>query len=131
MKLSENEIKFLESLEEARIATCHDDIPHVKPVSFVFYQEVVFVATDYETRTFQNIKKNPRAAISIDVYKSGSHKAICFQGNVGILERGTEFKTIYQVFYNKFKWVRDDPWKQGEAPFLKLIPKNKTSWGIN
>ena len=131
MKLSENEIKFLESLEEARIATCHDGIPHVKPVSFVFYQEFVFVATDYETRTFQNIKKNPRAAISIDVYKSGGHRAVCFQGNIEILERGVEFKTIYQVFYNKFKWVRDDPWKQGEAPFLKLIPKNKTSWGIN
>ncbi len=31
MKFSESEEKFLQSLEEARIATTHDDIPHVKP----------------------------------------------------------------------------------------------------
>ncbi len=131
MKLSENEIKFLESMEEARIATCHNNIPHVKPVSFVFYHGLIFVATDYDTRTYKNIKIKPRFAASIDIYKSGKHKAICFQGNVEILEKGDEFELIYKVFYNKFKWVRDDPWKPGEAPFLKLIPKTKVSWGIS
>lgn len=131
MKLSTNEIKFLESLEEARLATSHQDIPHVKPVSFVLYQDFIFVATDYDTRTWKNIKENPKAAITIDVYKSGGHKAVCFQGKVEVIEKGEEFDNIYQIFYKKFKWVRDDPWKPGEAPFLKLIPQNKTSWGIN
>lgn len=131
MKLSTNEIKFLESLEEARLATSHQDIPHVKPVSFVLYQDLIFVATDYDTRTWKNIKENPKAAITIDVYKSGGHKAVCFQGKVEIIEKGEEFDNIYQIFYKKFKWVRDDPWKPGEAPFLKLIPQIKTSWGIN
>ena len=131
MKLSEKEIKFLESIEEARIASSHNDIPHVKPVSFVFYHGSIFVATDYETRTYKNIKKNPKAAISVDIYKSGGHKAICIQGNVEVLDEGEEFKSIYQIFYKKFKWVQDDPWKPKEAPFLKIIPKNKTSWGIN
>jgi nitroimidazol reductase NimA-like FMN-containing flavoprotein (pyridoxamine 5'-phosphate oxidase superfamily) len=131
LKLSTNEIKFLKSLEEARLATSHQDIPHVKPVSFVLYQDLIFVATDYDTRTWKNIKENPKAAITIDVYKSGGHKAVCFQGKVEIIEKGEEFDNIYQIFYKKFKWVRDDPWKPGEAPFLKLIPQNKTSWGIN
>jgi nitroimidazol reductase NimA-like FMN-containing flavoprotein (pyridoxamine 5'-phosphate oxidase superfamily) len=131
LKLSTNEIKFLESLEEARLATSHQDIPHVKPVSFVLYQDFIFVATDYDTRTWKNIKENPKAAITIDVYKSGGHKAVCFQGKVEIIEKGEEFDNIYQIFYKKFKWVRDDPWKPGEAPFLKLIPQIKTSWGIN
>ncbi|MBA4453178.1 MAG: pyridoxamine 5'-phosphate oxidase family protein [Nitrosopumilaceae archaeon] len=131
MKLSTNEIKFLESLEEARLATSHQDIPHVKPVSFVLFKDLIFVATDYDTRTWKNIKENPKAAITIDVYKSGGHKAVCFQGKVEIIEKGEEFDNIYQIFYKKFKWVRDDPWKPGEAPFLKLIPQIKTSWGIN
>ena len=131
MKLSEKEIKFLESLEEARLATCHDNIPHVKPVSFVLNQNLIFVATDYETRTYQNIKKNPRAAIAADIYKSNNHQAVCFQGDVEVLEEGKEFNSIYQIFFNKFKWVQDDPWMPGEAPFLKIIPRNKTSWGIN
>ena len=57
VEFTKNEIKFLQSLEEARLATCHDNIPHVKPVSFIFHKESILVATDYDTRTFQNLKK--------------------------------------------------------------------------
>ena len=124
------EIEFLNSIEEARIATSHDNIPHVKPVSFVFKKEVIIVATDYKTRTFENIKKNSNTAIVIDIYKSGNHKAVCIQGKTEIIESGKEFQEFYDVFYKKFEWVRKDPWKQNEAPFLKIIPKNKVSWGI-
>ena len=131
MIISKKEVEFLESLEESRIATSHDDIPHVKPVSFVFYHGLIVVATDYETRTYQNIKKNPRVAISIDIYKPGDHKAMCIQGDVEVLEKGEEYELIYQIFYNKFKWVRDDPWEPEEAPILKIVPKHETSWGIN
>ena len=131
MNFSKNEIEFLQSLEEARIATSHDDIPHVKPVSYIFYQNCIIIATDYETRTFQNIKKNARVAITIDKYKSGGHQAICLQGKGVILEKGEEFNLIYKLFDKKFKWVRDDPWTEGEAPFLKIISTNKSSWGIN
>ena len=48
-----------------------------------------------------------------------------------IIENGTEFKNLYDLFYKKFEWVRRDPWKEGEAPFLKIIPSGKTSWGLN
>ena len=131
LNCSQKEIEFLQLLEEARFATCHDDIPHVKPVSYIFYQGYIIVATDYETRSFQNIKKNLNASIVIDRYKPGEHKAICIQGKVTIIENGEEFSAIYQLFFNKFKWVRDDPWKEGEAPFFKITPINKTSWGID
>jgi len=26
--------------------------------------------------------------------------------------------------------VRAMPWKEGEAPFVKIVPKKKVSWGI-
>lgn len=128
---SQNEINFLQSLEEARIATCHNNIPHVKPVSYIFHDNVFFVATDYETRTFRNILDNSKIGIVIDVYKSLGHKAVCIQGKVTIVEKGEEFTSIYKRFYKKFQWVREDPWKANEAPFLKIIPTNKTSWGID
>lgn len=130
LKYSSKEIKFLESLEESRLATCHDNIPHVKPVSYIFQNNAIFIATDYETRTFQNIMKNPKIAIVVDQYKTHEHKAICIQGRVEIIDKGEEFGIIYQKFFNKFKWVRDDPWKENEAPFLKIITTNKTSWGL-
>ena len=131
IEFNQKEIKFLESLEEARIATSHDNIPHVKPVSFVFLDNTILVATDYDTRTFINLKSNPQTSIVIDIYKSGGHKAICIQGKTEIVEKGPEFKRFYDNFYEKFEWVRKDPWKEKEAPFLKIIPNNKISWGLN
>lgn len=130
-EFTKKEVNFLESLEEARIATSHDDIPHVKPVSFVYFENSIVIATDYKTRTFENIKSNPNTSIVIDIYKIGGHKAVCIQGTSEIIEKGTEFKKIYDIFYQKFEWVRKDPWSENEAPFLKILPKNITSWGLS
>ena len=130
IEFNQKETKFLKELEEARISTSHDNIPHVKPVSFVFYNNTILVATDYNTRTFANIKSNPLTSIVIDIYKSGGHKAICIQGETKIIESGSEFKGFYDIFYKKFEWVRKDPWKENEAPFLRIIPNNKVSWGL-
>ena len=130
IEFSKKETEFLESLEEARIATSHNNIPHVKPVSFVFHEGTIIVATDYDTRTFTNIKINSNTAVTIDIYKSGDHKAVCIQGKSEIIEKGLEFKKFYDIFYKKFQWVRNDPWKENEAPFLKIITDNKVSWGL-
>jgi len=130
-KFNQKEIEFLKSLEEARIATSHENIPHVKPVSFVFEDNTIIIATDYKTRTYTNIVSNPNVGIVIDIYKSGGHKAVCIQGKVDIVEKGPEFKKFYDIFHQKFDWVRRDPWKENEAPFLKINPKNKTSWGLS
>jgi len=131
LEFTPKEITFLQSLEEARLATCHDGIPHVKPVSYIFYQNSIVIATDYDTRTYQNLNKNPKVGVVIDVYKPGEHKAVCIQGDIRIIENGEEFQSIYKIFNQKFKWVKDDPWSENEAPFLRIIPVNKTSWGLN
>lgn len=130
MKFTDKERKFLTSIEEARFATANKDMPHVKPVSFIFADDAFFIATDYKTRTWKNIKKNPKAAIAVDVYKPGGHKAVLAQGMVEVIEGGPEFQKIYEKFFAKFEWVRKDPWREGEAPFLKLVPTTKVSWGL-
>jgi len=130
IEFNQKEIDFLQSLEEARIATSHDNIPHVKPVSFVFYEKVILVATDYNTRTYSNIKSNPNTGIVIDLYKSENHKAVCIQGKAEIVENGVEFRKFYKIFYKKFEWVKKDPWGENEAPFLKIMPSNKITWGL-
>lgn len=117
-------------MEEARLATAGKSMPHVKPVSFVFHDDSFYVATDYDTRTYRNVKENPVAAIVVDVYKPGGHKAVVVQGDVVLVEGGEEFEGIYRIFFEKFEWVRRDPWKAGEAPFLKIVPVTKKSWGV-
>ena len=131
IEFSKKETWFLKELEEARLATSHDDMPHVKPVSFVFVENAIVIATDYGTRAYANIKTNSQTGITIDVYRSGEHKAICIQGKAEIIESGSEFKKLYDIFYEKFAWVRKEPWKENEAPFLKIIPSNKVSWGLS
>ena len=106
---TENEIIFLESMEKCRVATSHDNIPHVKPVSYLLVNDEIYIATDYKTRMYKNLLKNPNIAISIDIYKPKDHKAICVQGNMTILEKGEEFLRIYEKFFEKFEWVRDQP----------------------
>ena len=131
IEFSEKETEFLKMLGDARLATSHDDIPHVKPVSFVFVDGMIIVATDYKTRAYENIKLNSQAGVVIDIYKSGEHKAVCIQGKVKVIENGLEFEKLFDIFYKKFTWVRKEPWKENEAPFLKISPNNKVSWGLN
>jgi len=131
MNFSTQEKRFLNEMEECRLATAHDNIPHVKPVSYILDSDTVLVATDYETRTCKNLKKNDKVAAVIDRYKTGCHKAICIQGEVEIIENGPEFQNIYKKFFERFSWVRNEPWKENEAPFLRIIPKTKVSWGLN
>ena len=131
VKFTKKEIDFLKENEACRIATSHNDTPHVAPVTYYFEDGYFYIATDYETRKYSNLKKNNRAALSVDIYKAGKHKAVIVQGTTEIIEKGSEFKRLYEIFYKKFSWVKQMPWKEGEAPFIKIKPKTKTSWGLN
>jgi uncharacterized protein len=127
---TEQEEKFLSSNEVCRVATCHDDMPHVVPVSYIFEGGVFIFATDYETKKYKNISKNKKVALTVDIYNSINNKAVCIQGTATLVEKGNEFERLYNIFHDRFEWVRQDPWKEGEAPFVKVIPSNKVSWGI-
>ena len=130
MRFSQKEIEFLNKMEECRVATSHDNMPHVKPVSYIYENEEIFIATDYDTRMYKNLLKNPIAAISIDIYKDKAHKAVCMQGKVTIIENGKEFSKLYKKFHDRFEWVRNQPWGENEAPFIKIVPFRKSSWGL-
>ena len=130
LSFSKPERDFLKNNEVCRIATCHDSVPHVVPVAYIFENDTFFIATDYETRKYQNIKHNNKVALVVDVYSSVNNKALCVQGRAEIIEEGQEFGRLYKLFYSRFEWVRQDPWKEGEAPFIKVVPISKTSWGL-
>jgi hypothetical protein len=52
------------------------------------------------------------------------------QGRAETIEKGREFVRLYKIFHDRFDWVRQDPWGEGEAPFLKVTPTGKVSWGL-
>jgi nitroimidazol reductase NimA-like FMN-containing flavoprotein (pyridoxamine 5'-phosphate oxidase superfamily) len=131
VKFTKKEEKFILENEVCRVATSHSDIPHVTPVTYLYEGGHFFLATDYDTRKYKNLKINKNIALAVDVYNSSvENKAVLIQGTVDIIERGEEFKRLYKIFEKKFEWVRNDPWKEGEAPFVKIKPFSKVSWGF-
>lgn len=130
MKFTIKESEFLKENEGCRIATCTNDVPHIAPVSYYFEDGFFYFATDYDTKKYANLKKNNKIAISVDLYLPGQHKAVVVQGLTSFIEKGPQFKLLYEIFFKKFAWVREDPWKEEEAPFVKITPKTKTSWGL-
>ena len=124
------ESDILDNNEACRIATCHGHVPHVVPVSYIFEDDAFYIATDYETKKYENIRINNRVALAVDVYSPVNNKAICVQGTAEIIEKGQEFARIYKIFNDRFEWVRRDAWEEGEAPFVKITATNKVSWGL-
>jgi uncharacterized protein len=131
IKFSDKEIQFLLNNEVCRVATVSPgNIPHVVPVSYIFIDNSVFFATDYNTRKYKNLKKSKNLALVIDIYDSTHNRAVAIQGTGEFIERGEDFKKMYDIFYRKFEWVRQEPWKEGEAPFVAVKPFRKISWGL-
>lgn len=130
-KFNKKEEKFLLENEGCRLSTSHNDIPHITPVTYIYEKNFLFFATDYETRKYKNIKLNNKIAVAIDTYSSSvENKAVIIQGIADIIEGGKEFRDLYRKFNKKFEWVRKDPWKEGEAPFIKMRVTKKLSWGV-
>jgi uncharacterized protein len=130
VSFSRNEIQFLRSNEICRVATCKNNLPHVTPVSYIFNNGKFYFATDYNTVKYANLKKNNRISLVVDTVQNNKNIAIVTMGIAKIIHRGKKFENLYDLFYDRFEWVREEPWKQGEAPFVMVIPKSKVSWGI-
>ena len=130
VKFNVEEKAFLTSNECCRIASCHNNIPHVVPVSYIFEDELFYFASDYNTTKYRNIVKNNLVALVIDVYRSIGNKAVCIQGKSDIIESGEEFSRLYEIFYKRFEWVKIDCGKKMRYYYQGNIPTNKTSWGL-
>ena len=129
VKFSESEARFLEQNELCRLATASKKGElHIVPVSYVWHEGFVYVVTDYGTRKLRNLRENPNAAVLVDT--NTTRKVVMVSGTVQLIEKGEEYRRIYKVFHSRLNWVKRDPWKDGEAPFVKITPTFKTGWGL-
>jgi nitroimidazol reductase NimA-like FMN-containing flavoprotein (pyridoxamine 5'-phosphate oxidase superfamily) len=125
-----DEIKYLRSNEICRIATCNNNLPHVTPVSYIFDKGKFYFDTDYNTLKYANLNKNNRISLVVDTTENNKNKAVVTRGITTFIHKGRKFQNLYDMFYDKFYWVKKDPWKEGDAPFIEVIPKTKVSWGL-
>ena len=120
---------FLKEHVMCHIATAGKNcVPHVVPVSYIYCNEKVYISTDYQTKKLRNLKENPKAAVVVD--DINPNRGVLIWGKASIIEKGEEYRKIYKIFYEKFEWVRLNPWKEGEAPFIRIEPSGFSSWGL-
>jgi len=129
VRLSPKEVKFLKQNEMCRFASASKSgEPHVVPVSYLWDDTSAYIVTDYGTRKLRNLRENPQAAILVDT--AGTQKLLLISGPVELIEKGEDYRRLYKLFHSKLDWVKRDPWKEGEAPFVKLTPTFKSGWGL-
>lgn len=112
---AEVESKISDSLEMAHLATSHDDRPHAAPVWFRYEDETVEFVT--EGRKLENIRQNPRVAISIEHSEDGIGQwhVVLF----GTAEISTDEETLWAGRTRLFQKYRDrEPTleRDGEPP---------------
>jgi nitroimidazol reductase NimA-like FMN-containing flavoprotein (pyridoxamine 5'-phosphate oxidase superfamily) len=132
LSFRKDEVKFLQSNEICRIATSHNNVPYVTPVSYIFENGKFYFATDYKTRKYANLIKNNKISLVVDTIENNKERAVVIQGITGIIHPdGRKFEDLYKTFYDKFESVRIDVWwEERKGPIIEVIPKTKTSWGV-
>ena len=87
---------FFRKTRCAEFHTSHNDIPHVTPVTYIYENDFLFFATDYDTRKYKNLQVNRNVALAVDIYNSSvENKAVVVQGTAEIIEKGERiYKSI-------------------------------------
>jgi nitroimidazol reductase NimA-like FMN-containing flavoprotein (pyridoxamine 5'-phosphate oxidase superfamily) len=129
MKFTSKESAFLRSNELCRLATASKKAkPQVTPVMYAMDGNDFVVAVDYGTKKLKNIMENPEVSLVVD--KVRPTRAVMIEGTCVVLERGSEYRRLLRVLFDKFEFYRNDPWDEGESPILKVTPTKAVSWGI-
>jgi len=127
--LGRKELLFLKANELCRLATVSADcIPQVTPVIYAMDGESIVVATDYGTKKLKNLRANPKVSLVVDKYHP--NKGVVIQGDCVIYEQGEEYLRLLKILFSRFEYYRKNPWKEGEAPILQIIPEKVKSWGL-
>jgi uncharacterized protein len=126
--MKKKDMKFLQRHELARLATASKKgMPHVTPVIYAMNGEDIVIATDYGTKKLKNLKENRQVSLVVDDHNP--NRGVVIQGKCLVLERGSEYIRLMRILYRKFEYYRKNPWKEGEAPILKIKPTKTVGWG--
>jgi uncharacterized protein len=126
--LNPKEIAFLKSNEVCRLATASKAAkPHVTPVIYTVDETSFVIAVDYGTRKLKNVKENPSVSLVVDKFRP--NKAVMIEGTCKVYERGSEYRRLLKLLFDRFEFYRKNPWG-GESPILRITPTKVVSWGF-
>ena len=130
VNFTKKEAVFIKSRPESRVATISKKgWPQISTVLHAFDGKFLYFATDYDTRKYANLRKNSRIGVAIDVY-GRQPKSVLIQGRAIMLEKGAAFANAYRLLEGRHAYYRANPFKEGGAPIVKVLPVRKVSAGL-
>lgn len=121
--------RYLRAQQLVRVATItKDGKPHVTPVLAAFDKKTsaFYFAIDYGAKKEQNLRHNPSIALVVDTYPPST--GIMVQGKAAFIEHGAAFREAYKIL-KRIDYYKKNPFAEGEAPIIKVIPEKKVVWG--
>jgi nitroimidazol reductase NimA-like FMN-containing flavoprotein (pyridoxamine 5'-phosphate oxidase superfamily) len=123
------QLKFLKSHTLCRFAVAElNGMPHVTPVVYAMDHNNPIIAVDYGSKKLRVLRENSKVSLVVD--DVNPHGGLVIQGECEIYERGSVYMKLLDVLMKEFEIYRENPWKEGESPILKVIPQKAASWGI-
>ncbi|MDE1804291.1 MAG: pyridoxamine 5'-phosphate oxidase family protein [Candidatus Micrarchaeota archaeon] len=130
VRFTKKEATFIKSRPESRVATVSEKgWPQISTVIHAFDGKYLYFATDYDTKKYSNLLKDNRIGVAIDVYDR-QPRSVLVQGKAMILEEGAQFRDAYKLLERRHAYYRANPFKEGEAPIIKVLPIRKVSAGL-
>lgn len=134
MRLKKAEAEFIQWERVCRVATADSEgSPHAVPVCHVLVDGKIYFATGAGAKKLQNLKANPRVALSVDLYSdSWTHlRGVLVQGRTRFIERGPRFRKIRSALYRKYPQYPDEAAiEEGDSVIVEVTPTRVFSWGF-
>ncbi|MGP8124710.1 MAG: pyridoxamine 5'-phosphate oxidase family protein [Nitrososphaerales archaeon] len=112
---------FLKSADACRIATVDSSgCPHCVPVSYLYHDGVIYIATVATTRKARNVAQNSNCCIVVDVDEHGRGRGLTLQGR-GKLVKGTGYRELKRTIEALTGWHLEDWRIDGDQPDSVLV----------
>ena len=133
MRLKKAIANLIERERVCRVATANKTgVPHLVPVCHVLVNGKIYFGSGNDARKVQNLKANPRAAVTVDLYSDdwSNLKGVMVQGTVNLIERGPRFKRIRALLYKKYPHYSEEAALDvSDSIIVEVTPTHVFSWG--
>ena len=108
-------------MDLCRIATVDSGgFPHCVPVSYLYDNGLILIATVSSTKKVRNIRQNPECCVLVDVGGYGRGRGLMLQGRARLVE-GVGYLKVRRTIEGRTGW-RLDEWKiEGRPPDSAIV----------
>jgi len=133
MRLNKRLTKVVALERVCRVATTGKSrVPHVVPVCHILKDGKVYFGSDGGAKKVRNLRGNPRAAVTVDVYDEdwSSLRGVTIQGDAALIENGTRFRRLRDAIYEKYPQYPEESALVKGSVIVEITPRHVYSWGF-